>query len=85
MNDQLREYWGKAAIKDWADRHVIGEHLTMYVVNVVEHYNHCIVAANVDGDYDKRGLPDPLMHTFYFCAQQGNIVQLIILRNEREF
>jgi hypothetical protein len=33
-----------------------------YVVrhNFVEHYGHAIVTANVDGDYDKRGLPDPL-------------------------
>jgi len=36
----------------------------------------------VDSDYDKCGLPDPLVLTFYFSAYQDKIVQLIILRNE---
>ena len=39
------------------------------------------LTANVDGDYDKRGLPDPLVFAFYFTAQNCLIVQLIILRN----
>jgi hypothetical protein len=52
------------------------------VVKVVEHYGHSIVTANVDGDCDKRGLPDPLVLTFYFSAHRDKIVQLIILRNE---
>jgi len=37
--------------------------------------------ANVDGDYDKTGLPDPLPLTFYFSVRGDRIVQLIILRN----
>jgi hypothetical protein len=82
VNDQLCEYWGKFAIREWAERDVIGHHLTMHVVKVVEHYGHAVVTANVDGDYDKRGLPDPLVLTFYFSADRDKIVQLIILRNE---
>ena len=39
------------------------------------------VTANVDGNYDKRGLPDPLVLAFYFTVQGDLIVQLIILRN----
>ena len=60
VNDQLREYRGRAAIREWAARDIIGQRVTMYVVSDVEHYGHAIVTANVDGDYDKRGLPDPL-------------------------
>jgi ketosteroid isomerase-like protein len=82
VNDQLREYWGKKAIKGWAARDIIGDHVTMYVVAAVNHYGHAIVTSNVDGDYDKRGLPDPLVVTFYFSLHQGKIIQLIILRNE---
>jgi hypothetical protein len=82
VNDQLREYWGRAAIREWAARDVIGERVTMYVVNVVEHYGHAIVTANVDGDYDKRGLPDTLTLAFYFSLHREKVVQLIILRNE---
>jgi hypothetical protein len=81
VNDQLRDYWGKPAITEWAKRDIIGERLTMNVTEVINHYGNFIVAANVDGDYDKRGLPDPLVLAFYFTAHSDLIVQLIILRN----
>src|SRR5580658_2938053 len=81
VNDQLRDYWGKLAIREWAKRDIIGERLTMNVTKVINHYGNFIVTANVDGNYDKRGLPDPLVLAFYFNAQSDLIVQLIILRN----
>ena len=81
VNDQLRDYWGKPAIREWAKRDIIGERLTMNVTKVIHHYDNFIVTANVDGNYDKRGLPDPLVLAFYFTAQSDLIVQLIILRN----
>jgi len=81
VNDQLRDYWGKPAIREWAKRDLIGERLTMNVTKVINHYDNFIVTANVDGNYDKRGLPDPLVLAFYFTAQSDLIVQLIILRN----
>ena len=81
VNDQLRDYWGKPAIREWAKRDIIGARLTMNVTKVINHYDNFIVTANVDGNYDKRGLPDPLVLAFYFTAQSDLIVQLIILRN----
>jgi len=77
----LQDYWGKVAIAEWAARDIIGVRLTMYVVNVLEHYEHVVVTAHIDGDYDKRGLPDPLALTFHFSPRGDEIVQLIILRN----
>jgi hypothetical protein len=32
-------------------------------------------------DYDKRGLPEPLVLSFHFWPREDEIVQLIILRN----
>jgi hypothetical protein len=84
VNDQLCDYWGKPAIRKWAERDIIGERLTMHVVKIVEHYGHVIVTANIDGNYDKRGLPDPLVLAFYFSAHRDRIVQLIILRNQSD-
>jgi ketosteroid isomerase-like protein len=81
VNDQLRDYWGKLAIREWAERDIIGERLTIEVTNVIEHYENVIVIANVDGDFDKRGLPDPLVLAFYLTLHRDRIVQLIILRN----
>ena len=81
VNDQLRDYWGKAAIREWVERDIIGERLTMNVVGVIEHHGNFIVTANIDGDFDKRGLPEPLVLAFYFTPHDDQIVQLIILRN----
>ncbi|MCK1433461.1 nuclear transport factor 2 family protein [Bradyrhizobium sp. 87] len=80
VNDQLREYSGATAIRQWAARDVIGERLTMAVTNVVERHYNLSVTANVDGNFDKRGLPDPLVVSFYFSTCNDLIVQLIILR-----
>ncbi len=82
VNDQLTDYWGKEAIAAWAARDIIGERLTLKVVKAVQHYGHSIVTAHVDGLFDKRGLPDPLVLVFYFSSRDDKIVQLIILRNQ---
>jgi hypothetical protein len=84
VNDQLRDYWGKAAIRCWAERDIIGERLTIAVTKVVEHYDNFIVTADIDGNFDKRGLPDPLVLAFYFTPHNDLIIQLIILRNRRD-
>lgn len=84
VNDQLLDYWGKAAIRRWAERDIIGERLTIAVTRVVEHYDSFVVTAEIDGNFDKRGLPEPLVLAFYFMPHDDLIVQLIILRNRRD-
>ena len=71
----------EALLAAWAARDVIGERLTLEVATVVEHYGHSIVTAHVDGLFDKRGLPNPLVFAFYFSPCDDKIVQFIILRN----
>jgi hypothetical protein len=82
VNDELRDHWGKQAIREWAAREIIGRGLTMYVLSVIEHYGHAVVTANVNGNFDWRGLPDPLVLSFHFSSSRGRIVQLIILRHQ---
>jgi hypothetical protein len=81
VNDQLRDYWGKVAIREWAERDILGQSLTMDVTTVIEHYGNCIITANVRGKFDMTGLPDPLVYAFYFTPHGERIIQLIILRN----
>lgn len=83
VNDQLREHWGKAAIADWAARDVVGPRLRLRVRNVVINGAQTAVDAEVEGDFDKRGLPEPLVVAFYFSSDADRIAQLVILRNER--
>jgi hypothetical protein len=84
VNDQLEEFWGVDTIRGWAQNSVISERLTMFVTRVCHHHGCVIVRANVDGDYDKRELPDTLSLAFYFYSVAGRIVQLLILRNQSE-
>src|ERR1700739_963753 len=84
VNDQLRDYWGKAAIKGGAEQDIISDSLTIEVTEVVKHYDNFIVTADIDGNFDKRGLPDPLVLAFYFTLHNDLIVQLIIFRNRRD-
>jgi SnoaL-like domain len=81
-NDIQREFWGVKAIKEWSDREIIGDRVTMDVVKVVEHYGEVIVTSRMDGDYDKTPFPDGLFLTYYFTVRDGKIVRLIILHNK---
>jgi hypothetical protein len=41
-----------------------------------------IISAAVDGEYDKTGLPDPLILTYYFTLAGDQIASLIIVGNK---
>ena len=64
VNDQLTEHRGVSAISTWASGEVIGQRLVMRVRRAVTHSEQTVVTATVDGSFDKRGLPDPLVVTF---------------------
>jgi hypothetical protein len=82
VNDELQEHWNREGITDWARRQVVAQRLSIDVRRIVRNGDHTAVTAEVDGSFDKRGLPDPLVLTFYFSTSGGKIVQLLIQRNE---
>jgi hypothetical protein len=84
VNDQLTEHRGVSAISTWASGEVMGQRLVMRVRRAVTHSEQTVVTATVDGSFDKRGLPDPLVVTFYFSVRDNQLVQLIVLRNDRD-
>jgi ketosteroid isomerase-like protein len=81
VNDNHREFWGRGAIRDWLARELVGDSVTADVVEVTEHHGDFVVRAEMDGTYDKTGLPDPLVLTHYVKLDGGQIVQLIIVHN----
>lgn len=82
VNDDLQERWGKAAIREWAEQEFIGQGVTIFVVKCIERAFMAVLTAHVDGDFDQRGMPYPLVLNFYFSMDGENIAQLIILRNQ---
>lgn len=82
VNDIQREFWGPAAIKRWAEKESVGDHVvTTNFTDVKEHHGSWFISTAVDGEYDKVGLPDPLILTYYFTLDGDKISSLIILGN----
>ena len=82
VNDHRNEFADRDAIRDWAQREIIDDRVTMHVTGATCRGNAVAVTANLDGNFDKTGLPDPLALTFYFVVCGERILQLIIIHNK---
>ena len=82
VNDNRREIWGLDAIRKFVAKEIVGDHVTMDVREVIDHYGDIIVRARYDGTYDKTGLPDEFIMTSYFSIRDGKITSLAIIFNQ---
>ncbi|GGA24237.1 nuclear transport factor 2 family protein [Paenibacillus physcomitrellae] len=76
--DEGQDWLGKAAIKQWSDKHHFEPNVTLEPRSFTQHGENIAVLCKIDGDYDKTGLPDPLLLTFHFKTQGGKIAKLTI-------
>jgi hypothetical protein len=83
VNDHRDEFVGKEQIRAWAAREIIGDHVTMKVVSQRILGDHVALSAKIDGDFDKTGLPSPLVLAFYFSVSGGKISALVIVHNKK--
>jgi hypothetical protein len=82
VNDARREISGIDAIRRWAEKEMVGDHVTMEPLEVVDHYGETIVRSRYDGTYDKTNLPVDLVMSDYFTVRDGKIVSLKVIRNQ---
>jgi hypothetical protein len=82
VNDNRREMWGTAAIAAFFAKEFVGDHVTMEVREVIDHYGDILVRARFDGTYDKTNLPDDFVMTSYFSVRDGKIVSLAVIFNQ---
>jgi hypothetical protein len=82
VNDNRREIVGMDAIRQFVAKEFVGDHVTMEVLEVVDHYGDIIVRARFDGTYDKTNLPDELIMSEYFAIRHGKIVSLAVIFNQ---
>ena len=82
VNDARREINGIDAIRRWVDKEIVGDHVTMEVREVIDHYGDTIVRARYDGTYDKTNLPDELVMSNYFSVRDDKIVSLAVIFNQ---
>jgi ketosteroid isomerase-like protein len=82
VNDNRREIWGTEAITKFMSKEFVGDHVTMEVREVVDHYGDVIVRAKFDGTYDKTNLPGELVMSSYFAIRDGKITSLAVIFNQ---
>ena len=82
VNDNRREIWGTDSMRAFFAKEFVGDHVTMDVREVVDHYGQILVRARFDGTYDKTNLPEDFEMTSYFGLQGDKIVSLAIIFNQ---
>jgi hypothetical protein len=82
VNDNRREIWGTDAIRSFMAKEFVGDHVTMEIREVLDHYGDIIVRARYDGTYDTTNLPDELIMTSYFTVRDHKIVSLAVIFNQ---
>jgi ketosteroid isomerase-like protein len=82
VNDHRDEFEGQDAIRNWAQREIVDDRVTMRVTAATHRGHSAAVTAIIDGNFDKTSLPDPLVLTFYFSVSDNRIDQLIIVHNK---
>ena len=82
VNDARREIRGVDAIRRWVEKEMVGDHVTMEPLEVVDHYGDTIVRSRYDGTYDKTNLPGELVMSDYFSVRDGKIVSLAVIYNQ---
>jgi len=82
VNDNRREIWGTESIRAFMAKEFVGDHVTMEVLEVIDHHGDILVRARYDGTYDKTNLPEDFVMTSYFGIREGRIVSLTVIFNQ---
>ena len=78
ITDEGHEYRGIPAIKEWSDEKYLGSKVTLAVIDLIHQGGKTILTVEVDGNFDKTGLPDPFLMDFHFTVNNMKIVALNI-------
>ncbi|MCZ7645953.1 MAG: nuclear transport factor 2 family protein [Planctomycetota bacterium] len=76
VDDAGRAFRGLAEIKEWGNREIFAARVTLEVMNCVGGEEEATVTAKVDGEFDRAGLPDPVVINHHIRTEGGKIVAL---------
>src|SRR5260221_8328219 len=73
ITDEGQTYRGIEEARKWCDEKCVAATVTLKMVNVSETDDEAIVAFEIDGSFDKSGLPDPFVMDFHFTIADSKI------------
>ena len=79
VNDQLRNFWGRAEIASWLEREIVGEKVELDASDIKRHYDMVIVNAEMRGDFEMPRVSRPMVFDLYFAVREAKIVRLLVL------
>ena len=76
VDDNGRQFRGRPEITAWAQREIFAPSVRLEVLGVEDRDGATIVTTEVDGNFDRTGLPDPVVIDHLVVAKDGRIVSL---------
>jgi uncharacterized protein (TIGR03067 family) len=76
VDDAGRVIRGREAIRRWAASDIFAASVALDALDVSEYESGVTITAKVDGTFDRKGLPDPLIMTFDIACHGGRISRL---------
>jgi hypothetical protein len=76
VNDAGREFRGRAAIKAWSDREIFDARVTLEVLDLAHSDGETRITTKVDGNFDRTGLPDPVIIIHRITVEGDKIIGL---------
>ncbi len=76
VNDVGRDFRGHAAIKAWSDREIFDANVTLEILDAADYDGETVVTTKVDGNFDRAGLPDPVVINHHVTVEGDKIVGL---------
>jgi hypothetical protein len=76
VQDLERTIRGREAIDKWARHDIFAVEARFQVVKVAEGEGRTVLTVEIDGTFDRRGLPDPLLMDQSFKIEGGKIAEL---------
>ncbi|WP_441960436.1 nuclear transport factor 2 family protein [Mycolicibacterium houstonense] len=82
VHDNQREFTSPDTIRAWVRDEIVGDRVTMQIVETVLRPGVTVLRARYDGDYDKTDLPEELILTNYIVTRDDLIAALFIVLNK---
>jgi hypothetical protein len=73
VDDNGREFRGLDAIREWSDREIFSVQVTLEVIDFDVRDSETVVTTKVDGNFDRTGLPDPVIIDHHITGEGGKI------------